>query len=180
VTVLDLPQQIALLREALAGKPGAARIDGVAVDLLAPAETAGTAGAAEAAEAAGAAGTAGEEVATGAVTLPGEADVWWMSQFLDCFGEEQIVNILSLVRRSMKPGARACILEPFCDRQRFPAAELSLNAGSLYFTCMANGNSRFYRAEAFLPLVKRAGFLIEEEMDDIGTGGHTLLICSAR
>ncbi len=150
VTVIDLPPQIALLREAIAGKPGEERISGVGANVLE------------------------------ATALPGEADVWWMSQFLDCFSAEQIAGILSLVRRSMKPDARICILETFCDRQRFPAASLSLNAGSLYFTCMANGNSRFYRASEFLPLVKKAGFCVEKELNDIGIGGHTLLVCKLR
>ncbi|RRJ95124.1 SAM-dependent methyltransferase [Opitutaceae bacterium TAV4] len=147
VTVLDLPQQVALLRQAVAGQNGADRIDAVPVNVL------------EAAE------------------LPGEADVWWMSQFLDCFGKEQVTDILRLIRRSMKPDARVCILETFCDRQRFPAAALSLNAGSLYFTCMANGNSRFYRATEFGECVASAGFRVEREINDIGIGGHTLLVC---
>jgi len=33
--------------------------------------------------------------------LPNQADIWWMSQFLDCFSEEQIVSILSLIHQHM-------------------------------------------------------------------------------
>lgn len=72
-----------------------------------------------------------------------------MSQFLDCFSPDQIVTMLGNVAQVMKPGARLCIMELFWDAQKFEAASFSLNATSLYFTCMANGNSRFYSAEKF-------------------------------
>ncbi len=149
VTVLDLPEQVALLRENVRGKPGAERIKTRGVNMLAEGN------------------------------LPGGADVWWMSQFLDCFSAEEIVGILGRVRAAMKPGARVCILEPFCDRQSFPAGELSLVAGSLYFTCLANGNSRFYRAEAFIALVEKSGLRVEREVNRLGAGEHTLLVCVA-
>ena len=41
---------------------------------------------------------------------------------------------------------------------------------TLYFTAMANGNSRMYRAEHFEPLVERAGLTITERINDIGLG----------
>ena len=112
-------------------------------------------------------------------SLPGEADLWWMSQFLDCFSQEQIVAILRLIRRSMKPGARLAILELFPDRQSFLAASFSLNATSLYFTALANGNSRFYSAQVLLTCLEQAGFALEQEINNIGRG-HTLLIATAR
>ena len=148
VTVFDLPQQIALLEKNLAGKPGAERIDGVGVDVLADAPFPAS-----------------------------DADVWWFSQFLDCFSEEQIVNILGKVRAVMKPDAKLCVLEPFCDRQTFAAGKLSLTAGSLYFTALANGNSRFYCADAFKRLIAAAGLCVESETDKLGAGEHTLLVC---
>ena len=43
------------------------------------------------------------------------------------------------VRNSMKLGAKVFILELFWDIQQYDAAALSLNATSLYFTCLANG-----------------------------------------
>ncbi|MDL4616495.1 SAM-dependent methyltransferase [Citrobacter amalonaticus] len=106
-------------------------------------------------------------------------DIWWMSQFLDCFSPEQIVAMLSKVARVMKPGARLCIMELFWDAQRFEAASFSLNASSLYFTCMANGNSRFYSAEKFYGYLDKAGFQVDERHDDLGVG-HTLLICQKK
>lgn len=146
VTILDLPQQTALAQENIAANGLNERIDCHAVDMLSDAP------------------------------LPGDADVWWMSQFLDCFSAEQIVTLLGNISRVMKPGARVCIMELFWDAQKFEAAAFSLNASSLYFTCMANGNSRFYRVTTFMKLVEQAGFEVEQRIDDLGVG-HTLLVC---
>ena len=65
-----------------------------------------------------------------------------MSQLLDCFAEDEIVSILKKVRAALPPGGRLWILELFWDRQRFEAAAFSLQQTSLYFTCVANGNSQ--------------------------------------
>ncbi|MFV0262343.1 MAG: methyltransferase [Kluyvera sp.] len=146
VTLLDLPQQIALARDNIAQAGMAHRVNFHAVDMLSDAP------------------------------LPRDADIWWMSQFLDCFSPEQIITLLGNVAGAMKPGARLCIMELFWDAQKFEAAAFSLNATSLYFTCMANGNSRFYSAEKFYHYLDRAGFRVEERHDNLGIG-HTLLIC---
>ena len=106
--------------------------------------------------------------------LPTDADAVWMSQFLDCFSEDEIVHILSKVRAAVKPGGQVWILEPLWDRQRYEAAEMSLHAVSLYFTAMANGNSRFYDLGTMRRLIDAAGLQIEEIIDDLGTG-HTLI-----
>lgn len=106
--------------------------------------------------------------------LPTDADVWWMSQFLDCFSPMEILRILRRIRAAMQPDATVYILEMFWDRQQFEAAAYSLNATSLYFTCLANGNSRFYRCKDMLDLIEEAGFVVLEQTDDIGLG-HTLL-----
>ncbi|MNN64273.1 hypothetical protein D3C81_1797070 [compost metagenome] len=111
--------------------------------------------------------------------LPAEADIWWMSQFLDCFSPEQIIAMLSKIAGVMKPGAKLCIMELFWDAQKFEAASFSLNASSLYFTCMANGNSRFYSVEKFYHYLKQAGFQVDERHDNLGIG-HTLLICQKK
>lgn len=106
--------------------------------------------------------------------LPTGADVWWMSQFLDCFSPMEILSILKRVRSHMSEQATVYILELFWDAQKYDAASYSLNATSLYFTCLANGNSRFYRSEDFLEIVAEAGFEVVTRTDDIGLG-HTLL-----
>ena len=48
-----------------------------------------------------------------AVPLPAGADVYWLSQFLDCFSEREIVSILSRVRAAMRPDSRTYILETY-------------------------------------------------------------------
>ncbi len=106
--------------------------------------------------------------------LPNAGEVWWMSQFLDCFAPLQVIDILRRVRLAMPADARLYILESFPDRQRFESAAYSLNAASLYFTCVANGNSRFYRCDDFLALVSAAGLELVEQVDGIGLG-HSLL-----
>ncbi|CAI0784326.1 C-20 methyltransferase BchU [Serratia marcescens] len=146
ITILDLPQQIALARQNVENAGFSHRIGFHAVDMLKEA------------------------------TLPGEADIWWMSQFLDCFAPQEIIGMLERIAKVMKPGARLCVMELFWDAQKFEAASFSLNATSLYFTCMANGNSRFYSVEKFYRYLEAAGFEVEQRVDHLGVG-HTLLIC---
>jgi SAM-dependent methyltransferase len=113
-----------------------------------------------------------------AAQLPAGYQVVWMSQLLDCFAEDEIVAILSKVRRALPPGGRLWILELFWDRQRFEAAALSLQQTSLYFTCVANGNSQMYDSKVFLDLLPRAGLAVTGITDGVG-GYHTLLECAA-
>lgn len=110
--------------------------------------------------------------------FPPGADVYWMSQFLDCFSESEITQILSAIRKGMKPGARIIILELFWDRQIFEGAAFSLNAISLYFTCLANGNSRFYRSKDMISCIEKAGLSVTKDIDGLGLG-HSLLECIA-
>lgn len=107
-------------------------------------------------------------------TLPAHADVWWMSQFLDCFSPMEILSILKRVQQQLRQGDTVYILELFWDAQKYDAASYSLNATSLYFTCLANGNSRFYRSDDFLEIIEEAGLKVVERTDNIGLG-HTLL-----
>jgi len=109
--------------------------------------------------------------------LPRGYELVWMSQFLDCFSEQQIVTLLGKVRVALPPGGRLWILELFWDRQRFEAAAFSLQQTSLYFSCVANGNSQMYDSNVFLPLIERAGLVVDRATDGIG-GFHTLLECS--
>jgi SAM-dependent methyltransferase len=108
--------------------------------------------------------------------LPTGFDLIWMSQFLDCFPDEQVVAILRKVRESLGREGRVWILELFWDRQRFEAAAFSLQQTSLYFTCVANGSSQMYDSSVFLRLVERAGLEIISVTDGLG-GFHTLLEC---
>lgn len=108
--------------------------------------------------------------------FPKGADVFWISQCLDCFSEEEILGILKRAAAAMTPDTRLYILETYWDRQRFEGAEYSLNATSLYFTAMANGNSRMYHSRDMIKQVLAAGLVIDEDTDDIGLG-HTLFRC---
>ncbi len=106
--------------------------------------------------------------------LPEGYDVIWMSQFLDCFAEDEIVAILRKCYDALNDDGRIFTNETFWDRQRFEASAFSLQMTSLYFTTMANGNSQMYSLELFSKLIDRAGFSIVNQTDDVGLG-HTVL-----
>jgi len=100
----------------------------------------------------------------------------WMSQFLDCFSEDEIRSILRRCRGALTDDGVVYILEPFWDRQRFEVSAFVLQQTSLYFTAMANGNSQMYHSGVFIRCVEDAGFDVTIEKDLIGVS-HTLLTC---
>lgn len=148
VTILDLPQQIALMREATAGKVGAERIKGLEMNILSDED----------------------------IPSSNEYDVVWMSQFLDCFSPEEIVKILKKASAVMGADSRLCIMELLWDRQKYEPAAFCLTMTSLYFTAMANGNSKMYYSQDLIALIGKAGLRIEKIVDGIGQG-HNILIC---
>lgn len=107
--------------------------------------------------------------------IPAGADVYWMSQFLDCFSEEEIEQILLKIKKNMSPSSKIYIMETFIDDQRFPAATHSLVATSLYFTALANGNSKMYTSSAMKYIVKNAGFECVKEHHLHEDSFHTIL-----
>lgn len=107
--------------------------------------------------------------------IPAGADVYWMSQFLDCFSEEEIEQILLKIKKNMSPNSKIYIMETFIDDQRFPAATHSLVATSLYFTALANGNSKMYTSSAMKYIVKNAGFECVKEHHLHEDSFHTIL-----
>ncbi len=109
-------------------------------------------------------------------TLPLNHDVIWMSQFLCCFSEPEIVHNLTVAKKAMTPDARLLIMDNLWDRQKNSVAEKCLQATSLYFTVVANGNSRMYDSATLLRLIARAGLVVEKEVNQIGWG-HTILSC---
>ncbi len=111
--------------------------------------------------------------------IPTGADIIWMSQFLDCFSKDEIVKILSICANSMDENAELFIMETFTDRQKFDNAKFILEATSLYFTTMANGNSKMYKASEFIELIDRAGLTLVEDINQIGEN-HTILICKKK
>jgi hypothetical protein len=107
--------------------------------------------------------------------LPKNADAIWMSQFLDCFSKPQIIQILKKAKMALNQNGSLYILEPFWDKQRFAAAAFSLNHTSLYFTTMANGNSKMYSFNEMIDCINQAGLRLEEAFFNIGENEYTLL-----
>ncbi|MDT8393478.1 MAG: methyltransferase [Bacteroidales bacterium] len=147
ITILDLPGQIKEAEKNIREHNFQDRIKGHSIDLL-----------------------------DFSIPYPRNNDVIWMSQFLDCFSEEQILKLLHNARESMDENSELFIMETFWDKQRFDASTYSLHATSLYFTCVANGNSRMYHSEDFHRLVEQAGMHVEEMIENIGVS-HTILRC---
>ncbi|MCH5329394.1 MAG: class I SAM-dependent methyltransferase [Alistipes sp.] len=151
VTIMDLPQQIEMMRRAVANVAGGGRIHGYGCDLL------------------------DERTA-----FPSEHfDVIWMSQFLDCFSEREVTSICRRAAESMDGDTRLCIMETFWDRQRFETAAYCLTLTSIYFTAMANGNSKMYHSDDMKRCVEAAGLEVEEIIDGLGLG-HSVMICKRR
>jgi hypothetical protein len=101
-------------------------------------------------------------------------DTIWMSQFLPCFSEEQINEILAKCYALLPPDGRIWLMETFWDRQRYEAAASSLQLTSLYFVNIATGISRMYRSTDLLEMIRKAGFDVISQADSIGQR-HTLL-----
>ena len=153
VTVLDLPQQIQMMQENVEGKPGAERIKGIGINLL--------------------------DEASKFPAREGGLDAIWMSQFLDCFSMEQIIGILKRAKEIMTQQTRIYIMETLWDRQRFEPAAFCLTMTSLYFTAMANGNSKMYNTEDMEYCVRDAGLEIEQIHDHLGQG-HSIIVCKLK
>jgi hypothetical protein len=105
-----------------------------------------------------------------------QPDAIWMSQFLDCFGEQEIISILRRASKIMGSHSRLYIMETLWDRQRFEPAAFCLTMTSLYFTAIANGNSKMYNTEDIESYIHQAGLRIEKIHDYIGQG-HSILVC---
>jgi ubiquinone/menaquinone biosynthesis C-methylase UbiE len=147
MTIVDLPGQISTAKKNILDKTGVDRISFYPQNLL-----------------------------SDEISLPGEHDIIWMSQFLDCFSEKEIIKILKAVKTAMSANTKVMIMETFVDRQKYPAAEFSLHNTSLYFTCIANGNSRMYPLSSFSKLIEKAGLVISQTHDEVGVS-HTILEC---
>ena len=152
VTIVDLPQQIALMKKATADDPHVARIHGYGINLL-----------------------------DSASQFPSDVhpDVIWMSQFLDCFAEEHIRSILQKAAGIMTADTRLMIMETLWDRQKYEPAAFCLTMTSLYFTVMANGNSKMYHSDDLIRLIGEAGLRVEAIHDGLGQG-HSILVCMKR
>lgn len=148
IKILDLPGQLKMSEKNAVEKGLRGRIDFHEIDLLSTSQK-----------------------------IPKGADVIWMSQFLDCFSSEEIVAILRNVHAASDENTIIYILEPFIDNQKFEAAKYCLIATSIYFTTVANGNSKMYSMSEMEKLVREAKLKVVEKFQLIGNSYHTLLKC---
>ncbi|MGZ4964356.1 MAG: class I SAM-dependent methyltransferase [Limisphaerales bacterium] len=147
ITIADLPQQLDFARETVRQNNLENRVEFFATDLLDESKP-----------------------------LPGGYDAIWMSQFLDCFSEKEIVSILRRTAQAMNADSILYILELFWDRQPNETAAFCLQQTSLYFTCIANGNSQMYHSSDLLGCLAQSGLTVIEDRDQVGQY-HTLLKC---
>ena len=171
VTILDLPQQIEMMRENIKGQEGADRISGYAINLLDPEAKFPTPPQAHPLKGEG----SKEDPVEGSKEGP---DAIWMSQFLDCFSMDEIVGILSRAREAMASHTRIFIMETLWDRQQFDTAAFCLTMTSLYFTAIANGNSKMYNTEDMKACIEKAGLHIEHIYDGLGLGHSVMVVKS--
>ena len=108
--------------------------------------------------------------------LPTSPDAVWMSQFLDCFSLNQITKILKKVFAAASENTNVYVLEPLWDKQHFEASSYSLMGTSLYFTCMANGNSKMYRYGELVDAICAAGFELKTAHHNLGSNSYSLLV----
>lgn len=147
VTILDLPSQLNFARRNIEERGLQNRINCHAADLLDHSQP-----------------------------FPAGFDAIWMSQLLVCFAEEDAVRLLERAAAAMTPESRLYILDTLWDRQEHAASAYSLQAISLYFTCLANGRSRMYKASDIIRMLEAAGLEVERESAILGVCS-SLLTC---
>jgi hypothetical protein len=150
VTILDLPGQLDMAKKSIAARGLDSRVATHAINILDRQQP-----------------------------FPRGHDALWMSQFLDCFSEDEIVSILTRACDAMDQNAVLFIMETYWDRQSFDAARYCVIGTSLYFTAMANGNSRMYHSKDMMRCVREAGLVVEEDIDNVGIS-HTIFACAKR
>ena len=147
ITIADLPQQLEMAKEAIHAERLQDRVALLPID-----------------------------VRDESVPFPEGFDVIWMSQFLDCFSPGEIASILRRAARSLPAAGTLYILELFWDRQPNETAAFCLQQTSLYFACIANGNSQMYHSGDMLRCLDESGLELLEARDQVGPY-HTLLKC---
>lgn len=147
ITILDLPEQIKLAQENIKNVHLEDQIDFIELNVLDHAKK-----------------------------IPTGYDIIWMSQFLDCFKEEDIVQLLERVKESMHKDTYVYIMEPLWDKQRFETSAYCIINTSPYFTTMANGYSKMFNSVDMIDYINKAGLQVIEEIDNIGIC-QSILIC---
>ena len=139
ISIMDLPEQLDLAKKEVLANNLGKQIDFISANVLANDHS-----------------------------FPTGYDIIWMSQFLDCFSEEDIVTILKKVHDAMDETSILCIMEPFWDRQRFETSAFCIINTSPYFTSMANGCSKMYHSKDFIRLIEKAQLHVKNISDDLG------------
>lgn len=147
ITIVDLPEQIKLAQENINNVHLEHQIDFIGLNVLDHTKN-----------------------------IPTGYDIIWMSQFLDCFKEEDIVQLLKRVKDSMHEDAYIYIMEPLWDKQRFETSAYCIINTSPYFTTMANGYSKMFNATDMIDYINKAGLHVVEEIDNVGIC-QSILIC---
>lgn len=146
VTMVDLPQQIAMAQKNPDLFGFKDRIETFPTNIL----------------------NAGEE-------LPSNVDTVWMSQFLDCFSLDEVQGILRKIKKYVPSHCNIFVLEPLWDMQRFEAASYSIQATSIYFAAMANGNSKMYSYSDLVSAIEAAGCSLVCAHHNLGINSYSLL-----
>lgn len=150
ITIMDLPDTVAMAADNIRAHGLESRVQTHGVDLL-----------------------------DASTPFPRGFDAIWMSQFLVCFSEEDARGLLERAASAMDSDTRLYILDNFWDRQSSEIASFCLQAFSLYFTFLANGRSRMYKASDIVAMVEAAGLNVERITDGLGICS-SLMICRLR
>ena len=147
VTIMDLPQQIALAKENIGKTEFKDRVNYIPQNVLDHSKD-----------------------------IPSGYDIIWMSQFLDCFDEDNIVQLLTRAKKSLNEGARVYIMEPLWDKQAYETSAYCIINTSPYFSAMANGYSKMFNFKDMESYINQAGLTIEKEIHNIGIC-QSILVC---
>lgn len=147
ITIFDLPQQIELAKENIASAGLKGKVNFISQNIL-------------------------DET----LDIPKGYDLIWMSQFLDCFKEADIISILKRVKYSMQKNSKLYIMEPLWDKQRFKTSAYCIINTSPYFTAMANGYSKMFNSVDLKAYIDKAGLEVFEEIDNIGLC-QNIIVC---
>ena len=71
---------------------------------------------------------------------------------------------------------RLYVMDTLWDRQSNDIAAFCLTQISLYFTVMANGNSKMYHSDDLIRCIHAGGLEVETIHDGL-KGGHSILVC---
>ena len=151
VTMVDLAPQIAMAKNNPELEPFKDRIESYPTNILNPDEQ-----------------------------LPSNVDTVWMSQFLDCFSLDEIQGIVRKIKKHVPQHCNIFVLEPLWDMQRFEAASYSIQATSIYFAAMANGNSKMYSYSDLVGAIEAAGCTLIRAHHNLGINSYSLLQFSPR